>query len=206
MISSRQPEKRPSVLLFDLGGVLVENKHIVDGLGAFLDRPLDEETVRERWLRSASARDFERGRISPGIFATRFLREWGAQSDPQAFLDALVSWLGEPYPGATGVVARLRGDHHVSCLTNCNELHWAKLATFTRNFDSAFSSHLAGEVKPDAEAFEVVLNSLQVRPENVRFFDDSRSNVEGAEAVGIRGFHVAGIRGLRECLESEGLL
>ena len=194
------------MLLFDLGGVLVDNGSILHGLGALSDRPLDEETVKERWLRSASARDFELGRISPQVFAARFLREWGSCADPQVFLEELGSWLGRPYPRATELLARARDDHHVSCLTNCNELHWAQLAPFTRNFDSAFSSHLIGKIKPDAEAFAAVLDALHVPPERVRFFDDSRSNVDAAQALGIRSFHVVGIRRLRECLEAEGLL
>ena len=76
-----------SVLLFDLGGVLVENASIVEGLGALLGRRLDDDEVKERWLRSPVARDFELGRVSPEVFAARFLREWGSTVDPRVFLE-----------------------------------------------------------------------------------------------------------------------
>ena len=57
--------------------------------------------------------------------------------------------------------------------------------------DSVFSSHLMGEIKPDAAAFEVVLRALAVTPGQIRFFDDSCSNVEAARALSIPVFQWA---------------
>ena len=134
------------MLLFDLGDVLVENGAIIDSLKVILRRDIDEAAMKEQWLRSPSARDFELGRVSPGVFATRFLEEWDSDMAPAEFLSELARWLGRPYPGAAELLTRLRKHHHVSCLSNCNELHWAKLTEFLQNFDSVFSSHLLGEI------------------------------------------------------------
>jgi HAD superfamily hydrolase (TIGR01509 family) len=100
----------------------------------------------------------------------------------------------------------LRGAHHVSCLTNCNELHWSRLAPFLSCFDTAFSSHLLGEIKPDEQAFQAVMKELRVEPDEVRFFDDSRANVESAGRLGIHAFLVDGLDDLRRGLRNEGLL
>jgi glucose-1-phosphatase len=195
-----------TVLLFDLGGVLVENVGIVENLNKLLGKQVDEQTMKERWLRSPAARDFELGRVSPGVFAARFLHEWGSDVSPHAFLADVASWLGRPYPGAAELLRSLRPRHHVSCLSNCNELHWAKLTDFLRNFDSVFSSHLLGEIKPDPGIFETVMETLGVGPAQVRFFDDLRSNTQAAEALGIQAFVVHGLEEVHACLEQQALL
>jgi FMN phosphatase YigB (HAD superfamily) len=50
-----------------------------------------------------------------------------------------------------------------------------------------------------------VLDRLGVEPGAVRFFDDSRANVHGAEEMGIRAFLVHGVAEVRRVLEREGL-
>jgi glucose-1-phosphatase len=196
---------RSSVLLFDLGGVLVRNGAF-DSLKSMVGESVSEDELRERWLRSPAVRSFELGRISPTAFAERFVEEWKVQLSPEAFLLDVASWIGEPYQGAEELIARLRVRHHVSCLSNCNELHWSNLSPLLECFDSAFSSHLLGEVKPDPGAFEIVLDQLDVEPDQVRFFDDARSNVEAASRLGIDSFLVDGIDDVKRLVVEEGLL
>jgi HAD superfamily hydrolase (TIGR01509 family) len=198
------------VLLFDLGGVLVHTRGFA-ALKSMLamtasGEALDDQAIRDRWLGSPSVRDFELGRISPPEFAARFLAGWQVPLAPSAFLEDLTSWIKRPYPGAEKLLAVLREKHHVSCLTNCDELHWVKMTPILRCLDSTFSSHLLGEIKPDERAFRVVVNELQVEPAAVRFFGDSRANVESARRLGIRGFLVQGLVDVRRVLREEGLL
>jgi glucose-1-phosphatase len=194
-----------SVLLFDLGGVLVEN-HVFDELRSLLGQTVDDDVLRDRWLSSPAVRDFELGRISSTAFTSRFLDEWKISVPPEDFKDSLASWVHQPYPGAEELVSWLRRRHQVSCLTNCNEAHWSQLAPFMRAFDSSFSSHLLGRVKPDKAAFEAVIEALGVRPDQVTFFDDSQTNVESAQRLGITAFRVRGLQEVRRVLAGEGLL
>lgn len=166
----------------------------------------DDQTLRDRWLGSSSVRDFELGLTGPAEFAADFVAEWGVPVSPEEFLEDLATWIENPYPGAVELITKLRKRHHVSCLSNCNELHWTALAPFLRRFDSAFSSHLLGEIKPDAGAYRSVLAALEVGADVVRFFDDSRANVSGACEVGMKGFLVHGLGDVRSTLEVEGLL
>jgi glucose-1-phosphatase len=197
--------KRSSVLLFDLGGVLVRNKAF-SSLRSMVGGAVDDDKLRERWLRSPAVRSFELGQISPTAFAEGFVEEWKVQLTPEAVLLDVAAWIEEPYEGSEELMARLRVSYHVSCLSNCNELHWSNLGPFLECFDSAFSSHLLGEVKPDESAFRAVMNALEVEPGQVRFFDDARSNVEAARRLGIDSFLVGGIDDVRRIVEKEGLL
>ena len=196
---------RPSVLLFDLGGVLVRNGSF-DGLRTLLGSQVDDDGLRDRWLRSPAVRSFELGRISANAFARLFLEEWQIPLPVDAFLAEFISWIKEPYPGAGDLLAGLRRDYHVSCLSNCNELHWTALVPMLGWFDSLFSSHLIGEIKPDQRAFQTVLDRLGVQPDQLVYVDDSRTNVEAAGRAGIPAFVVQGLDELRARLSEEGVL
>ena len=70
-----------SVLLFGSGaGCWWRMRPSSRGL-ALLGRRLDDDQVKERWLHSPVARDFELGRTFCQVFAARFLREWGSTVD-----------------------------------------------------------------------------------------------------------------------------
>jgi putative hydrolase of the HAD superfamily len=196
---------RPSVLLFDLGGVLVEVA-IFDALKELLGEALTDDEVRERWLRSVAVRSFELGRVSPAAFAAQFVVEWHVPLTPAAFLHEFQAWVKEPSAEAVALVGRLRHDYHVSCLSNCNEVHWTVMAPLVTSFDSAFSSHLLGEIKPDRAVFERIMSELPVEPERLWFFDDSLSNVRAAERLGIKAFQVHGVAGTTTALRREGLI
>jgi HAD superfamily hydrolase (TIGR01509 family) len=196
---------RPPVLMFDLGGVLVEVA-VFGALKSMLGEAVDDDVIRERWLQSPAVRSFELGRVSPAVFASQFLNEWQLPLTPQAFLKDFGTWVKGPYDGAEELIAHLRTEHHVSCLSNCNEVHWTKMAPLLGCFDSAFSSHLLGAIKPDQGAFERVMNELHVVPGQLWFFDDSLSNVQATERLGIRAFLVRGIADTQSVLRSEGLI
>jgi HAD superfamily hydrolase (TIGR01509 family) len=200
-----EPAARPSVLLFDLGGVLVEITAF-EALRAMLGEALDDDEVRERWLRSPAVRSFELGRVSPAVFASRFISEWRVALTPEAFLEDFGTWIKRPYAGAEALISSLRRKYRVSCLSNCNEVHWTAMAPLLTSFDSAFSSHLLGEIKPDRAVFEKVMGELQVEPGQLWFFDDALLNVQAAESLGIKAFQVQGIEGTTSVLRREGLV
>lgn len=197
--------KSPSVLLFDLGGVLIENSGF-ENLNHMLPQPLDDQIIRERWLRSASVRRFELGTITSQAFATEFITEWSIPLSPDEFLTEFASWPKGFYPGAKDLLQALRKDYTIACLSNSNELHWEKFDEFASDFDIALSSHLLGAIKPDQAAFSKALAECNSDPDDVYFFDDSISNVKAAELMGIPSFHVDGFGILHNLLETMALV
>jgi len=192
---------RRDVLLFDLGGVLVDND-VFDSLRALVGADPDDRTLRDRWLRSPAVRSFELGEITPDEFAARFVEEWRLALAPGEFLEAFAAWVKQPYPGAEALVTGLRRDHRVCCFSNSNVVHWPRAAGFLALFDAAYSSHLLGQIKPDAAAFVAVLRELDVAAGAVCFFDDTLANVVAARAVGMDAFHVTSFDDLLRRLES----
>ncbi len=196
--------KRQPTIIFDLGGVLVENVTL-SALGDLLPEATGTEAVRERWLASESVRAFELGRSDPVAFATDFVAEWGVALSPAELLAEFATWPRALWPESLDLIAELRAHHLVACLSNCNELHWARFRGFAEHFDVAFSSHLLGRIKPDRDVFETVLVRLAVEPGDVYYFDDSPACVDAARELGIRAYRAEGPDACRKVLEAAGL-
>src|SRR5215510_6927618 len=106
------------VVLFDLGGVLVD----VEGVEAFqrmLSRPLSQEEVWQRWLTaSAWVSTFESGQCTPETFAAGIVTEWGLPVTAEAFLDDFKGWPKRLFPGARELLVRLAPHRTLACLSN----------------------------------------------------------------------------------------
>ena len=195
----------PTLLLFDLGGVLLENTAF-DALTQLSSSPLGLGDFKERWLSSPAVRSFELGHSAPRDFATAFLDEWQVALSPDEFLREFTAWPRGFYPGARELLTTLRKDFRTACLSNSNALHWEKFGGFQGIFDYALSSHRLGVIKPDQSAFLRALEICAVAPAEVYFFDDSLSNIRSAERLGLRAFHVEGVVQLKHVLSAHGLL
>lgn len=192
----------PSLLLFDLGGVLIENSTF-KRLNHLMGEPKDFVALKHLWLTSPSVRRFELGDGSPYEFAVSFIAEWGICLSPEAFLEEFYSWPSDFYPEARSTLHSLRQKYHVGCLSNSNVLHWEKFGGFKDDFDIAISSHQLGAIKPDNEAFLKALETCSAKPSEVYFFDDSTANIYAAKSLGIKSFHVDGFDSLLNVLREE---
>jgi putative hydrolase of the HAD superfamily len=196
---------RFELLLFDLGGVLIDFAGF-DELGRLLPGVTDRAEVRRRWIESDSVRRFERAEISPRPFAEGVIEELGLDLSPDEFLTAFVDWARGPYPGARSLLERIPASYRLACLSNSNELH---TPLHRRSIDPLmeryyFSDEL-GLVKPEREIFEHVVADLEISPERIAFFDDTPVNVEAAREIGMIAFEVDGISALEAQLEHLGV-
>ena len=105
--------------------------------------------------------------------------------------------------GVTDLIRQWRAEGHpLALLSNDSPALTEKLKSL--NLDSLFDvvviSGLIGVMKPDARAYQAVLNHLQRPPETCIFIDDMPANVAGAEAVGLHGLHYRDGMNLRAAL------
>lgn len=190
------------VLLFDLGGVLVDFAGFEE-LPQLLREPLDVAEVKRRWIACPAVSAFERGATTPERFASDFAATWSLRVAPAEFLAAFELWLRGFYPGALELLGQLRGRYRLACLSNSNPLHWRRnesLLGIDDVFDHTFASHQMGVLKPEPAAFAHVIAELAVAPERIAFFDDTPVNVEAAAALGFDAYHVADMTALRAIL------
>ena len=192
-------------LLFDLGGVLIENSGF-EKVNALLPEAIGVDALKQRWLESSVVRSFELGQITPREFAEVLVATWALPWSVDEFIAEFVSWPRGFYAGAAGLLTELRQRHRIGCLSNSNELHWKKFDGLEGHFDVALSSHLIGVIKPDRECFERALSECGVEASEVLFFDDAIANVRAAKHLGMRAVHVNGFEELKLALRKEGVL
>ena len=201
------------VILFDLGGVLVE----LSGVSTMLrwsaltvdGKPLDEQSLWRCWLNSPAVRRFETGQISAQTFADQLIEEMHLKVDRQTFLDAFTAWPSGLFPGVPALLNKLRDRYTLACLSNTSELHWPRLMkemALESHLDHHFGSHLIGKIKPDRECFDHVIEALTLQPEQILFFDDNLINVEGERKAGMQALHVRGIEALHQTIEHHRLI
>jgi HAD superfamily hydrolase (TIGR01493 family) len=190
------------VVLFDLGGVLIE----LAGVPTMLSWTQDAETPEKlwaQWLASPAVRAFETGRIGPEDFAEQLIKEMALPVQPEAFIEAFTDWPKGLFPGATALVERIPSHYTRAALSNSNALHWPRIMHdmgLDGVFEHTFASHLMGKLKPDPEVFEHVMETLDCDPAAVFFMDDNRLNVEAAQAFGMLAVEVAGLQGAEQAL------
>jgi putative hydrolase of the HAD superfamily len=198
----------PKVLLFDLGGVLVDGAGLRE-LPRLLDRPMPPEELRRRWVASPSVARFETGQCSGPEFADAFIEEWELTLDRDAFLTQFRAWVGAPYPETAELLSDLRNRHTLACLSNTNAVHWERLQQMDGLrlvLERPFVSHQIGLMKPAAEVFALVARDLGCEPGEIAFFDDGPENVDGATRAGLSARQTVGHDHLRTVLKGLGLL
>ncbi|MGA2551090.1 MAG: HAD-IA family hydrolase [Burkholderiaceae bacterium] len=191
------------VLVFDIGGVLIENVGY-SALRTLMGARHTDEQMLDLWLASRSVQQFESGHWTAEEFGHGIVRELSLEISPKAFLEAFEGWPRDFFPGALELVASLRAEHQVGCLSNSNTLHWRPV--FDDIFDFALGSHRMGVVKPNPHAFELLVQRARRPATDIYFFDDSTTNVEAARQAGLRAHHTLGFERLRMVLREEGLL
>jgi HAD superfamily hydrolase (TIGR01509 family) len=201
-----EPVVPVELVLFDLGGVLIEPGGIgpmreLSGIGS-------DEEVWARWLSCRWVRSFEAGRCSAEAFAAGVVADWRLGVTPDWFLEAFGTWPRGPYPGAAELVDQVRTSVPVGCLSNTNAYQWRAHYAGTPlvdAFDHRFLSFELGMVKPDRAIFEVVAGRLPVARDRVLFLDDNAANVDAAADSGFATVRVQGLDQTRSALTTAGV-
>lgn len=182
------------VVLFDIGGVLVEPSG-VDTMLAWMDHRVSAEELWKLWLTSPVVRAFETGKMAPGEFADRVIADFALPVPRAEFLRQMALWSITLFPGALELVERVPAHYLRATLCNTNSIHWPGLMKNQRlagAFAHHFASHLTGKIKPDEEAFRHVVDALGCTTQEVLFLDDNELNVAGARAAGMHAVRVKG--------------
>lgn len=177
----------PPVLLFDLGGVIVDFRG-AEGADAMTKGAHGLDYCRAHWHRMPELYLLERGRLAPEFFADAFIREWRLDLDRAAFLDGFKHWVTRVFNGAPEALKGLGARHRLACLSNVNEVHWERCRELgvAGLFEDCFLSHELGLRKPEPEIYARVAAALDVAPSEIFFFDDVKANVDAAIVAGMR--------------------
>jgi HAD superfamily hydrolase (TIGR01509 family) len=197
---------KPEVLLFDLGGVVID----IDFDRALKHwQPMSSLSLEE--LRTAFRFDepyqrHERGEITAGEYFAHLRATLQLQGDAarieQGWNAIYVGEIAETLAMVQAVRTRIP----CCAFTNTNASHQAAWSAMypavVQAFDRIFSSHEMGHRKPDRRAFEHIGQALGVPLGSIMFFDDLLANVEGAAAAGLRAVYVRSPEDVRKALQA----
>ena len=190
---------RETILLFDLGGVLVD---LGDPAGA-MQLDLDNEAFWTTWLSSPLVHRFETGQLDADAFIASFGAAIGIP-DALDFGRRLRRWKLPMFDGAEPYLRSLSSRNEIALLSNTNEIHWQHVLSQTDVFESfsqLFLSFETGNAKPQAAAFLDVVQHFDCAPADIVFLDDNANNIAAAKTCGLRAQQVRGLAELQRAVD-----
>jgi 2-haloacid dehalogenase len=198
------------IVIFDLGGVLVEwdPRHLYRKLFA------GDETAMEHFLANVCTHEWNRGQDAGRSFAegARLLK--ADYPHLAELIDAYGARFDEmmpgPVAGSVEILAELRArGTPLYALTNFSaETYRPAFARFEflKWFRGVIVSGEVRAIKPNPEIFHALLETHAVDPHRAVFIDDVPANVAAATGLGIHGIHFTTPEALRAELVALGLL
>lgn len=191
--------QQTKAIIFDLGGVLLD-----------IDFKLSEKAFTELGVTNFSDffnqfhsndlfRRLETG-MEDDLFYDDLRTATGLSLSDEQIRDAWNALLLDFRPESVAVLPQLRDKYELYLLSNTNEIHlqefqrryeaWRPGQVFDDLFDAAYYSHRIGHRKPNASAFEYVLQKHGLIAAETIFIDDSINNIEAAQQLGLRAIHL----------------
>jgi len=200
------PTDKPKVLLFDLGGVIV-NWTGLDVLSEMTK--LSRDQVAESFAASPIFSTYEIGKCDDETFINELISIFKLDVSPAKARQLWQEWVGATYTGTKDALEILKENYTIACLSNTNALHWEWLSThivIEDYFEHSYASHLINVAKPNADSYHIPIKDMGVNPSDIWFFDDTLVNVEAAKSVGMTAYHVDRDVGVIPTLQTLGLL
>lgn len=197
----------PSVVVFDIGGVLVDwQPHLAwsddlgeEGAHAFMERvDFAKRNARadngELFADLAAELDDAEDRTLLASYVARYPRTvQNAMSETWDVLDQLRA-----------------NDVPVHAITNWSAETWPEGLKAQPRLAEVFGvtvvSGQEGVMKPDARIFQTLCDRAGVAAQDCIFIDDGAHNVKGAQEAGMHGIHFTGAEALDGSLREQGLL
>lgn len=202
----RADKLRMEAVIFDLGGVLIENPvhSIIRYCSDYLIA--DPEKLMQAHQRHAPA--FQRGIISESHYWKRIC------SDIDALEPDLLSLWGEAFRFSYReraeiflVASELRKAGYKIGLLSDTEIPSMNffLAQNYEHFEYPVFSCIEGATKPEPTIYQSALKKMKTNPEQTVFIDDLILNVEGARHLGMNGILFTGAKQLINELNGLGI-
>lgn len=189
-------------IIFDLGGVLldIDFKKTAE---AFTKLGIENfNKLFSHLSPNPIYYDFEKGLISPENFRKEIKQQINLNVSDDDFDYAWNALLGNYTDERLQIALELKKTHRTFLLSNTNIIHcWHYTENLKRNhnieklddlFEKAYFSFDCKMRKPDSEIYEYALKNSNLVAEKTLFIDDFIENIEAANKLEIRTFHLTG--------------
>lgn len=204
------PGRAADVVVFDLGGVLVDwnprylYRQLFDGDEASMERFL-ADVCTQTWNEQQDAGRAWEEAIAEAIAAHPHHAEM-----IKAYYDRWEEMLAGSFAGTVAILDELRRtDLRLFALTNWSQHTFPRAIDkfdFFAWFEDIIVSGKEGIIKPDPAIFRILTTRFGVDPARAVFIDDSWKNVDAAARLGFRALQFRNAEALRVELVALGLL
>jgi glucose-1-phosphatase len=197
-------------LLFDLGRVVLDidfNKTLVCWAG---HAGCDVAHLVGRFSSHDEIyRRHEKGEISDAEFFASLRTLLGVKLSDAQFLEGWNALFTGEIPGIAPLLTRAARRLPLYAFSNTNRPHVEHFsqayADVLGHFREIFLSSSIGLRKPDAAAFDHVVEAIGIPAARILFFDDLIENIEGARARGLTAVHVTKPEDVGDALAALGI-
>lgn len=203
-------DRAPSVLIFDLGNVLVDFDHSIAAkrISRFCDKSPQE--IYELFFASEATLLFEEGKISPQDFFLKVKEMLDLKLSYDSFVPIWneIFFLSVKNRAVYSLINKLSQHYRTALVSNINILHYEYLK---KNFPvfgvfrNVFTSFELGAVKPDHSIYRKMLEALGVKPEEAFYTDYRTELVQSARELGMNCFAFTSVEQLKKDLLASGV-
>jgi HAD superfamily hydrolase (TIGR01509 family) len=199
--------KRPRLLLFDLGNVLV--RFFPDRFPQFLGLDLrDARSQYELEMRNLT-NQYEAGKCSTEEYFASLRSFMENRFEIRELEQAFLSVLTDSIPGMEELVRNASARVPSALVSNTNEYHFASVlpkVPALKYLPKRYLSYQLGVIKPLPEFYQHVIRNEKVAPHEMLFIDDVEQNVKSAEQAGMVGYQFHDAKELEKELVKLGVL
>ncbi len=181
-------------IIFDLGAVIINIDHSLTSK-AFNDFGLDLSDPMFQKVQQQLFDSYEKGEMASQDFRIKIKSYFKKALNDIEFDMAWNAMLLNLPIERLGLLQQLKTRYRTFLLSNTNEIHFQWIVKYLEDhykindlssfFEKSYLSYKLGMRKPDAEIFNLVLKANNLDPTKTLFIDDSESNIEGAQKLGI---------------------
>ena len=196
------------MILFDLGGVLVEIADLSNMWAEKKTNYPEDHDFWPLWLADKNIHAIDRGLMEVEDFLKNWKEDRGIEADIDELRKIYQALIKEPFPGALELVKDCKKKYTVGCFSNMTYGHWPKIKSFAfeKEFSFRFVSWQIQFCKPESEAYQYVLQQLPFEKDEILFIDDNQLNVDKALEMGMQALRAKTAVVARQRLEELGLL
>lgn len=191
---------KPSVVVFDIDGMLNHGRRFSDRLSEEFDVPMEliDPFFKHRFNDCLIGNSYLEKELAP------FLDIWGWKGDARNLIQY---WLQDDRldEQMLGLATRLR--EHVPCVVATNQEynrthHLIDALDLNKRFDKVYSSVFMACKKPERAFFERIEQDYG-NPAEIVFWDDDLENIAGAQKYGLRAYQFRSANGFVHTMYKE---
>jgi putative hydrolase of the HAD superfamily len=187
-------------ILFDVDGIVIVGRKQFFSIKLAEQQGVPSEKVSEFFLGNFKKCSFGKADLKEEI--APFLPKWNWQGSVDDLLKFWFEAENEKDENVLKIISELRA-RGIKCYIATRQEKYRldylmNGIDLKDHFDGAFCTCNIGYDKKEPEFFHHVFKELDLKPEEIMFFDDSQTNVDNANSLGIKAYFYNGIDVLKD--------